>query len=243
MRRLLVLQHLNREGPGLFAHVAKKRGLNVRIFRLDLGDELPQINKEDLLLVLGGSMGVKDINTYKYQWLAKEILLIKDALNKGIGIIGVCLGAQLLSKAVGGDVEPLLDSASLLSPEVGWDKIFLASRSCEKIWGSLLDKPLEVLHWHGDRILLPKSAQLIASSNRCKEQLFKIGEFAYGLQFHVEVDQNMIEKWIEEDFEFIQLAIGLKAKEILLAQQEKYGEETLHRRLLVVNKLFEAIGF
>ena len=107
MSRLLVLQHLEREGPGLFIQIAENLGFSVCIFRLDLGDSLPELRDGDLLLVLGGPMGVRDIGNYSYPWLINEVDLIKDALNKKIGIIGICLGAQLLAYAAGGTVEVL----------------------------------------------------------------------------------------------------------------------------------------
>ena len=107
MSRLLVLQHIEREGPGLFRQIAEKKGISVCIFRLDLGDPLPELNNGDLLLVLGGPMGIRDIGNPNFPWLNKEVDLIKEALNQKIGMIGVCLGAQLLAYAAGGDVEVL----------------------------------------------------------------------------------------------------------------------------------------
>ena len=85
MSRLLVLQHLARERPGLFVKVAKERGFTVCTFRLDLGDSLPELRNGDLLLVLGGRMGIRDIGTSTYPWLVEEIALIKEALNKALG--------------------------------------------------------------------------------------------------------------------------------------------------------------
>ena len=125
MSRLLVLQHLERERSGLFDNIAKERGFNVCTFRLDLGDSLPELKNGDLLLVLGGPMGIKDIGSSTYPWLIEEVGLIKKALNQGIGLIGVCLGAQLLAYAAGGDVDILQDEVSYQPlAEIGWDKIF-----------------------------------------------------------------------------------------------------------------------
>ena len=106
-----------------------------------------------------------------------------------------------------------------------------------------MNLPLTVLHWHGDRILLPTTAELIASSTRCEEQLFKIGPLAYGLQFHIETDEGMINKWIEEDIEFITANLGLDGQSILKQQQLDYGDKTLQSRLRLLNKLFDNLGF
>ena len=87
MKRLLVLQHLEIEGPGLFYQIAKERGMNIEIIRLDLEEGLPKTNKDDLLLVMGGPMGVKDIGSIKYPWLKAERDFIKSELNKKTAII------------------------------------------------------------------------------------------------------------------------------------------------------------
>ena len=94
MKRLLVLQHLEIEGPGLFYQIAKEREMNIEIIRLDLGDGLPKTNKDDLLLIMGGPMGIKDIGSTKYPWLKTEQEFIKLVLIKLTPFIGVCVGAQ-----------------------------------------------------------------------------------------------------------------------------------------------------
>tara|TARA_Y100001968_G_scaffold320271_1_gene352998 strand:- start:209 stop:943 length:735 start_codon:yes stop_codon:yes gene_type:complete len=243
MKRLLVLQHLEREGLGLFSKIAKKRGMIVIVFRLDLGDSLPELVKGDLILILGGPMGIKDINNPSFPWLFDEIEFVKEALNKKLGIIGVCLGAQLLAYAAGGDVETLMaGSPPKPLPEVGWAPIFLNSNAKTGSLISFLEKPINVLHWHGDRILLPRRIELIASSNRCKEQFFKIGPFAYGLQFHIEIEDKMVSKWIDEDSHFIRSSLGENAPSLLEAQQKEFGGKTLQFRLRLLNQLFDLIS-
>ena len=200
MKSLLVLQHLEIEGPGLFQEVANEREMDTKIFRLDLGDPFPQTNKGDILLIMGGPMGIKDIGNKKYPWLRTEIDFIKKELKKMTPIIGVCLGAQLLSKAAGGDVEILeYGSPPKACPEIGWSQIYFhkLKNELKNELNNFFNEPFYVLHWHGDRILLPTDALLIASSNRCREQFFKIGELAYGLQFHIESEKEITEKWIK----------------------------------------------
>ena len=242
MSRLLVLQHLEREGPGLFVQIAEKRGFSVSTFRLDLGDPLPELSKGDLLLVLGGPMGIRDIGNPIFPWLNKEVDLIKKALNQEVGIIGVCLGAQLLAYAAGGDVE-VLEEATSLEPlaEIGWHTVSSNLFEKKNKLKILLDKPLPVLHWHGDRILLPPSAELIASSRRCREQLFKIGPLAFGIQFHVEIENEMVNRWIEEDKKFISSALGKYGQSILKEQQKEFGNKTLEARLEFLNKLIDLV--
>ena len=243
MSRLLVLQHLERERPGLFVNLAKDRGFNVCTFRLDLGDSLPELRNGDLLLVLGGPMGIRDIGTSTYPWLIEEVSLIKDALNQGVGIIGVCLGAQLLAYAAGGNVEILQEEISHRPlAEIGWDNIFPQSLENRCKLTTFLGYPFPVLHWHGDRILLPNTAKLIASSCRCKEQLFSIGSLAYGLQFHVEIDDEMVNTWISEDQKFISSTLGADGQSILKQQQKEFGHKTLVSRLEFLNTLFDLLS-
>ena len=243
MRRLLVLQHIEREGPGLFLQIAKKKGFSVFIFRLDLGDPLPELNNGDLLLVLGGPMGIRDIGNPNFPWLNKEVELIKEALNQKIGMIGVCLGAQLLAYAAGGDVE-VLEEGTPPKPlaEIGWDTVSSYLYKKDNKFTTLLDNPFPVLHWHGDRILLPSSAELIASSCRCNEQLFQIGSLAYGMQFHVEIDNEMANRWIEEDKNFVLSVLGIEGQSILKKQQKEYGNKTLEARLEFLNTLIDLVS-
>ena len=125
--------------------------------------------------------------------------------------------------------------------EIGWEKIFIQSLEYNSKLTSLFEDPLTVLHWHGDRILLPSSAGLLASSCRCQEQFFSAGSSAYGVQFHVEVDEEMVDKWISEDQEFIYSALGVKGQSILRQQQKEFGYKTLNSRLEFINILFDLL--
>ena len=240
IKRLLVLQHLEIEGPGLFKQFAEERDLKIEIIRLDKKDNLPQTKEGDLMLIMGGPMGVKDIGSNRYPWLKLERDFIKKELENKRPMIGVCLGAQLLANAAGGNVEILkYGSPPKALPEIGWSQIFIDKSN--KDLKKLFEEPFHVLHWHGDRILLPKKAVLIASSARCKEQFFKIDDFAYGLQFHIEATGAMINKWLKEDREFIFKGLGSNGQEILREENEKYIDKTISKRKLLISKLFELL--
>ena len=201
---------------------------------------LPQTTKGDLILIMGGPMGVKDIGSDRCPWLKLEIDFIKKELENERPIIGVCLGAQLLASAAGGDVEILkCGSPPKALPEIGWSQIFI--NKSNKDFKELFEDPFHVLHWHGDRILLPNKAVLIASSARCKEQFFRIGNFAYGLQFHIETTGGMINKWIKEDKEFVFKGLGSNGQEILKEENKKYIDKTFIKRKLLISKLFELL--
>ncbi len=240
IKRLLVLQHLEIEGPGLFKQFAEERNLRIEIIRLDKKDNLPQTKEGDLILIMGGPMGVKDIGSDKYPWLKLERDFIRRELENKRSIIGICLGAQLLANAAGGDVEILKYGYPPKElPEIGWSQIFIDKSN--KDFKALFENPFHVLHWHGDRILLPDKAVLIASSARCKEQFFRIGDFAYGLQFHIETTGAMINKWIKEDKEFVIKGLGSNGQKILREENKKYSDKTFLKRKLLIRKLFELL--
>ncbi len=187
-------------------------------------------------------MGVRDIGNPKYPWLIEELKLIKYSLNNNIPIIGVCLGAQLLAYESGGKVEKLYDQNTQNKiTEIGWGKIYLKESIFNENFKDYFTGGLSVLHWHADRIKLPKGSHLIASSEICKEQIFKIGSNAYGLQCHLETNKNMISRWVEEDQEFITNALGAEGQNIILKNFKELGKLNEKLRISVLNKLFELI--
>lgn len=240
MTRLVVIQHIEREGPGLFFKIAAERNIEIFTCRLYLGDKIPEVDIEDVLLIMGGPMGVGDINNDLYPWLNDEINLLKFALENNIRIIGVCLGAQLLAVAGGGSVEPLMSGVlNTRKAEVGWGKISFLDNNSQ--FSSLPNSTLDVLHWHGDRVIIPEASQLIATSPECKEQLFCINFYAYGIQFHAEVEDSMVSKWILEDKEFIDRALGPNASLIIKKQQEDYASKSLISRIDFINTIYDLL--
>ena len=242
MNRLIILQHLEIEGPGLFSKIAQERGISIKVVRLDLNQIPPRPRNKDIVLILGGPMSIKDISKRKYPWLEKEVKYIKSLLKEGIGTIGVCLGAQLLAYAAGGDVEKLLgDNPRRFSPEIGWSTIDSKSHNSSDDLCSYLKNPMLVLHWHEDRILLPSEAELIASSDMCKEQLFKLNDKAYGLQFHAEIEEGMIINWINNSKDLIFSALGSEGEKLLKSQTRECTKLDLSKRVIFINKLMDLV--
>ena len=236
-----MLQNIVREGPGLFSKIAKEKGFLPEIYNLSLGEKLPQAQKEDLILIMGGPMSVRDINDKKYFWLKEETDFIKRAIDNQISIIGVCLGAQILAHITGGKIERLKDEFNNNKPELGWSEISSIDKKSNDEKSLRLIEPLKVLHWHGDRIILPPQAELLASSAKCSEQFFKIGECIYGLQFHVETEGMMTNNWIKNDKKFIISGLGKNGQKILRNQCYKVESSTLNERILFIRKMFDEI--
>ena len=242
MKKLLVLQNIEREGPGLFLKLAKEKGFLPKIYKLYLGEKLPEAEEDDLILKMGGPMSVRDLNNKRYFWLKDETYFLKRAIENRISIIGVCFGAQLLAHILGGKIEQLKDESNRVNkPEIGWSKISLSD---ENFYGEIslwIKESLKVLHWHGDRIKLPPQAELIASSARCSEQLFKVGELIYGLQFHVETEGLMTDNWVKNDKKFIISGLGKDGPKILRNQCNKFESKTHNARVFFIKKLLDKI--
>ena len=243
MTRLVVLQHLEREGPGLFAVEAHTRGWEVLICRLDQGDAVPPLGPADRLLVLGGPMGVADVGDPAFPWLAAEVELLREVLRRDQPVIGVCLGAQLLALAAGGTAVPLaVGEPPRPLREVGFGAVsWLLDPTRDPLLRGLETCEL-VLHWHGDRCLLPPRAELLASSLHCREQAFRLGPRAIGLQFHVEVEPAMLERWLVEDGAYVVGALGAEGPARLRADGERWGERLQQRGRRLVANLLDQLG-
>ena len=242
MKKLLVLKNIEREGPGLFLKIAKEKGFIPEIYNLSLGEKLPEAKKDDLVLIMGGPMSVRDIDNEKYSWLREETDFLKRAIENQISIIGVCLGAQLLAHILGGKIEPLKDESKKENkPEIGWSEISSIDDKSNAEISIIKKESLKVLHWHGDRIILPPQAELLASSNRCREQLFKVGKLIYGIQFHVETEGLMTSTWIKNDKKFIISGLGKNGQKILKNQCSKFEAITLNERILFIKKIIDKI--
>ncbi len=188
-------------------------------------------------------MGVSDKDG-EAPWLKDEIELIKLCVSRKIGLIGVCLGAQLLAFSEGGAVTPLKNDLNNNDiAEIGWSKIYPVSSKQKNSFIKAIDKPLNVLHWHKDRIILPDSADLLASSNLCKEQFFSIGTKACGLQFHLELEskEDFI-TWLNEDREFIEAGIGNSGYNDLMTQFNKIHLPNKENMIRVIKLIFEILA-
>ncbi|KEF41580.1 MAG: hypothetical protein ER33_10425 [Cyanobium sp. CACIAM 14] len=243
MPELVVLQHLEREGPGRFAEEAARRGWEVRVCRPDRGEPMPRLGPEQSLLVLGGPMGVGDIGSPAFPWLEGEVALLQECLACERPVIGVCLGAQLLTFAAGGRVEPLMvGEPPRRACELGWGRVEWTRPAQEEPVLDGLGGGMPVLHWHGDRMRLPASATLLGSTPLCREQMFRIGHHAHGLQFHVEVSSAALERWLEEDGDYVRMALGPEGVERLRAEQAQWGEAVERQGRRLIHNLLDRVG-
>jgi GMP synthase-like glutamine amidotransferase len=181
-----VLQHVPFEGPGSIAGWLGERGADIGRTRLFAGDPLPDPASVDLLVVMGGPMSVNDEG--RHPWLAGEKRSIREAAERGVAVLGICLGAQLIASALGARVFP--------NPvkEIGWFPV----RAVPAPAGSLgLPAACEAFHWHGETFDLPPGAVRLAESDACRNQAFQFGRRVVGLQFHLETTEESARGLVE----------------------------------------------
>lgn len=189
MPRLLVFQHSAREPLGILDPLIRKARFRVRYVNFSRQpDALPDVGKYNGLIVLGGPMNVDQQHLYPH--LTTEIASIQEALRREIPILGICLGAQLLAAALGANVRPNAVR------EIGWYRLHpTAAAQSDKLCRHF-DGSQHVFQWHAYTFDLPPGAVHLASTPTCPNQAFRFGERAYGLQFHLEADQQLVERWL-----------------------------------------------
>jgi GMP synthase (glutamine-hydrolysing) len=223
MGALQVLQHVTMEGPARIADIAREFGLGVVIHRVFDGAPVPRsIASGDVLVVMGGSMGVGDIGDPQWPFLAPETELLARVLRQGVPVVGVCLGAQLMAHALGARVYPCtVGDPPVRHREVGWGAVtFTAPPGVEPALAGVAESEA-VLHWHGDTFDLPAGAVRLASTLACENQMFRYGERAFALQFHVEIEGTDVARWVEEDADFVRSANGPGGGARILADTER----------------------
>lgn len=190
MRKLLVFQHVPFEPLGVLDRMFREAGFRIRYVNFHRDDKIDvAIGRYNGLVVLGGPMSADD--TERHPHLKFERAAIVRVVELGMPVLGICLGAQLMAASFGGQV---LRREAI---EFGWRRVTPTPGGTADPLMRHLGSGAEIFQWHSDTFTLPPVAQHLAASHDCRHQAFRIGECAYGLQFHLEADRALIRRWLD----------------------------------------------
>jgi len=185
-RQACVIRHLAFEDLGTLAPVLAAAGFDLTVMDAGVDELFEPMVRSDLLVVLGGPIGVYEED--RYPFLADERRALTQRLRAGLPTLGICLGAQLMAAALGARVFPGA------AKEIGWSALQLTPAGAASCLGKLEGQP--VLHWHGDTFDLPAGSERLASTELYPNQAFALGPNVLALQFHPEVDARRFEQWL-----------------------------------------------
>lgn len=216
--KFLAILHVPYEGPGL---ISEWMSLRNHTMEVALASEIPSeadTDSYDGIIVMGGPMSVHDDD--RYPWLIKEKQTITEAIDKGRKILGICLGSQLLAHCLGARVYKNTDT------EIGWfpvkKKFFMHS------WFPVFDEneKVNVFHWHGDTYDLPEGCVHLFDSEGCKHQAFAFEDQVLGLQFHPEINEELITLFIEHGKSDMKPGRFIQSESRMLSNCKLYEENT-----------------
>ena len=216
MPKILVLQHVAAEPLGTLDALIRRRGHRIRFVNFERDPEaIPSIDRYRGLIVLGGPMNVDQQHLYPH--LSVELDVIEATLKQNKPVLGICLGAQLLAHALGAKIDrnPI--------PEIGWYVLQRLSAGADDAVLGGLARESKVFQWHTCRFDVPAQAVHLASTETCAPQAFRYRENAYGFQFHLEMDQPLIERWLAQPAyaeELRQSRLATSAEQIRLDSQQ-----------------------
>lgn len=209
--KAVIIQHQREVPAGRVLEVLVELGWEAEVLLMEEGDDIPaSLEGFDCLVLLGGTMNVDDLAGYPY--LENLRLFTAAAISKGFPVLGLCLGAQMMSRAAGSRVHRGRFG------EMGWCEVHLTREGQVDRVLEGIKSPLEVFHWHEDSFDLPPGAVLLGKSGRCPHQIVRIGEKSYGFQFHPEVDREIIMNWINTYRAEVENLMGPEGPDRLIRQ-------------------------
>lgn len=224
--RVHYFQHAPFEGLGCIETWIQNQHHPLTCTRWYEGDPLPAPEDIDMLIIMGGPMGVYE--TEKYPWLQAEKKFIRKAIENNKKVLGICLGAQLIAAAMGAKVYPNREK------EIGWFPVHPTALdySGDLIHQILKSSPM-VFHWHGDTFDLPPGAVNHAYTTTCCHQLFSLGKNVLGVQFHFEATGETIRQMLQHGEEELSPAKYIQSKEAILKNipHTLQGNSTMHALL------------
>ncbi len=225
MKPVLVIRHAKTEGAGYLGDFLNQHQIPWQVLSIDRGDSLPVSAQAYAgLVMMGGHMSVND----PLPWIAQELVLIRDAIQRDIPVLGHCLGGQLISKALGAKV------TANSYKEIGWGKVQVLDNPHSQAWFGDL-KQFDSFHWHGETFDLPQGAHHLLSSPHCHHQAYSLGKHL-AFQCHIEMTAEMVRLWCQNGAQELS-----DAKNSPAVQQAEQMLHSLDQRIQQLNQVAKSV--
>jgi GMP synthase-like glutamine amidotransferase len=210
------LQHAAFEDAANIAAWATARGHRLTHTRMDLDQRLPQPEEIDWLVVMGGPMNVDEHD--RYPWLIREKEFLAKVIDRGLPVLGVCLGGQLIASVLGGQI------TKNGQKEIGWFPVTFAAEAAASPLFSEFARLVTAFHWHGDTFSIPPGAVRLAGSEGCDNQAFQYGRHVVAMQFHWDYSSASVQTMIQHCGDELIAAPGIQQPVEMLACPERFEE-------------------
>ncbi|HSH06843.1 MAG TPA: type 1 glutamine amidotransferase [Burkholderiales bacterium] len=225
MKPVVIFRHVRSEGPGYFATVLERRSIPHRMIAVDAGEPLPRsVRAFAGLVFMGGPMSAND----DLPWIAAALALMQDAVRQDVPLLGHCLGAQLMAKALGAEVR------GNAVKEIGWGEVSVSDNALAREWFGERTG-FTAFHWHGETFTLPRGATRMLENVHCANQAFVLGRHV-GLQCHVEMTPELVRRWCRAGREDLEASVASPA-----VQSAEAMQHDLELRCTLLNAVAERI--
>ena len=225
MKPVIIFRFLDREGAGYLGDFLSAQNIPTQLIKIDEGEAIPpSILAYNGMVLMGGPMSVND----NLSWIAPILVLIREAKDNDIPVLGHCLGGQLMSKSLGAKI--------IKNPvkEIGWGEVMVSQNETAKNWFGNIET-FNAFHWHGETFGLPQGASHLLSSPYCQNQAWSIGKHL-AFQTHIEMTVEMVQKWCEEGADEL-----LESADSIAVQQAAKMQENLPIHVFFLQKVAKQV--